>query len=136
MTDEHLLVLVQDERYGLSVDDVIEVLRTGALTAVPGAAPVVLGLQNLRGQAIPVVDLAALLRLAEPGVRPYGVLVEHSGRRACLAVDAVLDMEVLDASTGNQDADGPLVGSALSGDVLVGLLDVPALLDATVAGAP
>lgn len=132
MTAEQLLVQVQDERYGVPVQDVVEVLRIGAVTAMPGAPAVVLGLQNLRGQAIPVVDLASLLGLAEPAPRPYGVVVDDAGRLACFAVEAVLGIELLAGSEQDTEGKGPLIGSALSGDALVGLLDVAALLDATI----
>jgi purine-binding chemotaxis protein CheW len=132
---EHLLVQIGDERYGLPVDRVLEVLRRPTLTPVPGAPSVVLGLHNLRGQALAVLDLAALLDLAAPVPRAYAVVVEDGERQAGLAVDAALDVVGLDGST-DQEAPGDLIVSALHDDAQIGLIDVGAVLDGAVASMP
>ena len=64
MTDLHVRVRVADEDYALPVTDVLEVADIGDITPVPGAVHAVLGLKNLRGTVITVVDLAAVMDLS------------------------------------------------------------------------
>ena len=55
--------LVDDLHLGIDVTDVQEVIRFQQMTAVPLAPEVVLGLINLRGQIVTVLDLRAMLGL-------------------------------------------------------------------------
>jgi purine-binding chemotaxis protein CheW len=49
------------ESYALSMESVREVERLGRVTPVPGAPPFIRGLVNLRGEILPLIDLAALI---------------------------------------------------------------------------
>ena len=60
MSGLHVRVRVADEHYALPVADVLEVAELGEVTPVPGAGAAVLGVRNLRGQVLPVVDLATV----------------------------------------------------------------------------
>lgn len=85
-----------DERYALPALQVREVIRPPVITPVPGAKPDVLGVINLRGTVVPILDGRARLGL---GVVPAGedvrfVLVEIAGQVAGIRVDAVA--QVLD----------------------------------------
>jgi purine-binding chemotaxis protein CheW len=121
-------VLVADEHYALPVADVLEVAELGEVTAVPGAGAAVLGVRNLRGQVLPVVDLATVFELP-PGDPGRIVIAEHGGLRAGLAVDTVAGVEELpDAS---EEVDSPhLIGAALADGALVGVIDVESVLGA------
>jgi chemotaxis signal transduction protein len=130
-----LLVVLGGERYAVPVDVVLEVVRVGRLTAVPAAPRAVLGVVNLRGEVLPVLDVAGLVGLAPAAPDRSIVVVEHAGRRAGLAVEALLDVAPLPAVL--DEAEGPcLLGSALVDGSLVGVLDVGALFDAVQCGAP
>ena len=48
----------QRELYGINVFKVREILAMPAITAVAGANPKILGVADIRGQIIPVIDLA------------------------------------------------------------------------------
>lgn len=72
-----LLLPVRHDLYALPVDGVQQVLdldATIALTPLPGSAAVVLGLVNVRGQVIPVLDTAALLDLPPLGPEEQAAL--------------------------------------------------------------
>ena len=122
MTSAHLLVRVGGERYALPIDDVVEVTRIGDLTPVPGAPDAVLGVQKLRGQVVPVVDLGAVVGMSRSQQRGSVVVVDDSGQPAGLAVDALLDVADLVAEPSDSP-EGPLLGSAILEGSLVGLLD-------------
>lgn len=52
-----------EETYALEAESVRGVLRPPPLTLVPGAPPVLLGMATLRGELLPVFDLAVVLGL-------------------------------------------------------------------------
>jgi purine-binding chemotaxis protein CheW len=125
----YLVVGLGEERYALAVEDVLEVGTVSDPAPLPGAPPAVVGLQNLGGEVVPLLDLALLVG-AGPGQRGEAmVVVEQGGRRAALSVDAVLDVAPLEEQGAGRDEAAPLRSSFLVDGSLVGLLDTEALLD-------
>ena len=133
MSAVHVRVRIAGEQYALPVDGVLEVAELGDVTPVPGAPPSVLGVRNLRGQLIAVVDLAALFGLEGDGPRERIVITEDGDRRAGLAVEAVLDVESVPQPIEAAESEY-LRGAVLADGQLVGVVDVGAALDA-VGGA-
>lgn len=127
MIPQHLLVSVGGERYALPLRDVAEVARIGPLTPVPGAPHAVLGVHNLRGQVIPVVDLGSVLGVRAGEELRSVVIVDDAGDPAALAVDVVLDVGTVDARP-DETVDAPLSSSAVAGGRLVGVIDVSGAL--------
>jgi purine-binding chemotaxis protein CheW len=129
MSDLHVRVRVADEDYALAVGDVLEVAEVGDLTPVPGAAAAVVGVRNLRGQVVPVVDLATVLGLPPASSPQRIVITEQAGRRAGLAVDEVAGVEELPASSEEAEAVHVTRATLVDG-ALVGVVDVGSVLDA------
>jgi chemotaxis signal transduction protein len=94
-------------RFAVDVADAREVVVFDAMTPVPLAPSFVLGLANLRGTVMPVVDLAPLLGLParQPEAQTLGVVLGHGPWTAAAAVDSVLGLEPLE-----RDAARPTVG--------------------------
>ncbi len=69
-----------------------EILGASEPTRIPGTPPAVLGLVNVRGTLVPVVDAAAAVGLTAGASLPTLVLVERHGRPVGLAVEEVLDL--------------------------------------------
>ncbi len=130
MTGSYLLVELGEERYALAVEDVLEVGAVSDPAPLPGAPSGVVGLQNLRGDVIPLLDLGSLVGAGPRGRGEAMVVVEQDGRRAALSVDALLDVALLEEEEGaGRGEAAPLRSSVLSGGSLVGVLDTKALLD-------
>jgi purine-binding chemotaxis protein CheW len=128
MTDLHVRVRVADEDYALPVTDVLEVADIGDITPVPGSHNAVLGLKNLRGTVITVVDLAAVMQLSAIEPRQRVVVAEEGGRHVALAVDSVAGVEPVPKPS--ETVESPhLVGAALIDGSLVGVIDVKSVLD-------
>jgi purine-binding chemotaxis protein CheW len=128
MTDLHVRVRVADEDYALPVTDVLEVANIGDITPVPGAVSAVIGLRNLRGTVITVVDLAAVMELSTTEPRQRIVVAEEGGRQVALAVDSVVGVEPVPQPS--ETVESPhLVGAALIDGSLVGVIDVKSVLD-------
>ena len=62
--EEHLILFkVADEYFGFSVVDVKEVVDIAPFTRLPNAPPIFLGIMNLRGRILKVVNLSRCLGL-------------------------------------------------------------------------
>jgi len=123
----HVRVRVAEEHYALAVEDVLEVAALGDVTPVPGAGPAVLGVRNVRGQVLPVVDLATLFGLS-PAQPARIVIAERGDLRAGLAVDAVTGVEDLPEASEEVDS-RHLAGAALADGAFVGVVDVGSMLE-------
>ena len=112
------------EAYAVPIGNVVEIASLGDLTAVPGARPEILGVRNLRGQILPVIDLAQVLGVnaAEP---PRQLLVAESGSsRAGLAIDEVSQVGELPDAMEGAESDF-LVGTMIHEGQLLAVIDVP-----------
>jgi chemotaxis signal transduction protein len=122
----YVRVRVGREQYALPVADVAEVVERVALTSIPGGPPQVLGLRTLRGEVLPVIDLAAMLGI-DAGSEPDRVIVaEVASHRCGLAVERVLDVAALPEVVPEANL-LYVTGTALVDDQLVGILDTPRL---------
>jgi purine-binding chemotaxis protein CheW len=90
-TAERILVFQSGaERYGIPLQDVVEVVANAQLTVVPGTPPRVAGLIQFRGEIRPVYYLEKLLdpgRAASDGVNLVMLLRGRSGEFGVLAND-------------------------------------------------
>jgi purine-binding chemotaxis protein CheW len=133
-----------DERYGLDIATVYEIIRHQAITAVPQAPPFVEGVINLRGRIIPVVNLQERFGMAPgPLTKTSRIVVCEAGQtRVGLIVDGVSEvlMVALDTIEPTPDvAAGEdatyLRGIAKLGDRLIILLQLDGLFAAEEAAA-
>lgn len=128
MTGLHVWVRVGHEDYALSVSNAVEVADVGEITPVPGASAAILGVRNLRGKVLPVVDLAVILQLSGGEHCERIVIAEEAGRRAALAVSSVVGVERLPEP--REHGESPhLLGAAWVDGALVGIIDVKSVLD-------
>lgn len=100
--DEHrperfVLVKVRENcGAALPLTAVTEVTRPLPVEAVAGAPAFVRGLTIVRGTAMPVIDLAALLGLEDAGKAERFVIVRVDTRFVAVAVNAVVDVTDLE----------------------------------------
>jgi purine-binding chemotaxis protein CheW len=131
-----LLVLVVglgEERYGIEMQEVAEVLPPVEVTPVPGTPPLLSGVIHVHGEIRPVVDLRRLLGIeAVENDRPARVvLLRRQGREMGLKVDGVEKIrgvasgELQSAGDGYTDLSGRYI-KALTKDSLM-LLSTEAL---------
>jgi len=62
---QYLTFDIEEETYGLYLKDAKEIIKTPVITNVPNTADHILGVINLRGQVVPVVNLKRKLNLAK-----------------------------------------------------------------------
>ncbi len=81
---KQLLVFNLDEqRYALPLSDVERIVRAVEITPLPKAPEIVLGVINVRGQVIPVVNIRKRFRLPEREITLSDhLIIAHTSRRA------------------------------------------------------
>ena len=122
---------VASETYAMPVEYVLEVADLGQVRAVPGARPELLGVRNLRGRILPVVDLALLLRIPRTAPPARLLVAEAGGCRAGFAIDEVSEVGELPDPAEETESD-LLVGALFGEGDLIGVIDVPRVFDALV----
>ena len=90
-----LLVFSLDERrLALPLESVERVFRMVEVTPLPDAPPSVVGIINLQGRIVPVIDLRSRLRLSPRAleVNDRLIVAQAAGRSVALVVDRVQDI--------------------------------------------
>ena len=125
-----------DERYGLDIGSVYEIIRFQQSTAVPASPGFVDGVINLRGRIVPVMDLASRFGMSRSATTMSTriIVAGTDGMRVGLVVDAVTEVLMLaeEAIEPTPEVaagfDATYIrGIAKLGDQLVILLDLSAL---------
>jgi len=112
------------EEYGVGILTVQEIRGWSAVTAIPHSPPWVLGVVDLRGVVVPVIDLRRRFELAQAEFGPSTVVIVirvHTGgeeRTVGLVVDAVSEVYDIDESAFRQLPD---LGTSAAGEVVNGL---------------
>jgi purine-binding chemotaxis protein CheW len=122
-----------DEKYGINVMQVQEVLRITEIAPVPGAPPYVLGIINLRGNVVTVIDTRSRFGLMpkEPDDSTRIVIIESEGHIIGIQVDSVAEVADLRASeietapnVGNEESSKYIQGVTSRDNQLLILVDL------------
>jgi len=148
-TSQYLTFYVGDGEYAISIVRIREILEFSGATRVPGSPPSVLGVINLRGRVVPVIDLTYKFGSSRSAVTPRScvVLVELDAGGEKLVIGLLADAvrEVVDLAA---DAIEPtpafgtrariefLHGVGRLADRFVLILDIDRLLTAEETGEP
>ena len=119
-SNRFLLVRAGGRTCALPVSFIIETMRIVPMQPVAGAPDALLGLSIIRGEATPVVDLAALLGGSRETQENRLVTIRAGERTVALAVQGVLGI----CDPGRWAAVPPLLQDACAGRVkAIGALD-------------
>ncbi|MCU7931492.1 MAG: chemotaxis protein CheW [Candidatus Thiodiazotropha sp. (ex Codakia rugifera)] len=129
--------ILMDEVYGINVMQVQEVLRITEIAPVPGAPSYVLGIINLRGNVVTVIDTRTRFGLpsAEMDDASRIIVIESEKQVVGILVDAVAEVVELreteiDAApnVGTEESSRYIQGVATQEDSLLILVDLNKLL--------
>jgi len=127
---QHVVFLVETTRYALPLSAVSQVVvQPEGLVRVPRAPPPVLGVVNLRGRVVTVVDFSLLLDLPRP-TQPQRklILLERGRRDLALSVTDVEGFESVEkVSTQPRESRAPVRGVTRVKGMAVTVLDPDAL---------
>ncbi|MEX0605926.1 MAG: chemotaxis protein CheW [Marinobacter sp.] len=97
---QYVTFRLDDETYGIGVMQIQEVLRYTEIAPVPGAPDYVLGIINLRGNVVTVIDTRRRFGLADQEVTDATriVVMESSNQVMGILVDSVAEVVYLKSS--------------------------------------
>jgi purine-binding chemotaxis protein CheW len=128
---------LEEETYGVNVMQVQEVLRVTEIAPVPGAPYFVLGIINLRGNVVTVIDTRSRFGLSATDLTDNSriVIIEGEGQVVGILVDSVAEVVELRESqidtapnVGNEETARYIQGVYTSGDGLLIVVDINKLL--------
>lgn len=117
-----LALCLGDARFGLWVDEVLEIVRTPPISRLPLPPPELAGVTSVRGEVVPVLDLGRRL-LGRPARRPGRlVLVRHEETDTIVGL-LVDDVETLVRVTKDEIRKPPrATESTLPPDLVTGVV--------------
>jgi len=97
---QYVTFRLADETYGIDVMQIQEVLRYTEIAPVPGAPDYVLGIINLRGNVVTVIDTRRRFGLMDAEITDASriVVMESSSQVMGILVDSVAEVVYLKAS--------------------------------------
>lgn len=138
--------MINGELFGFELSMVREFAPLRSLTRVPMGPSAILGLLNLRGEILPLVDIRPALGMKtgnapRPAATGTGnadatahslmevVVIEHETQRVAVWVEQVLDVFVADSARCNATAPAQLLRGAVPyGSRMLAVLNLPAVL--------
>ncbi len=124
---QYLSFVLDSEEYGVDILKVQEIRGWEPATRIPGAPDFVLGVINLRGSVVPIVDLRKRFNLPSKEFNKLTVMilvnVAHEGakRTIGMVVDSVSEVYTLQEQDLNS---APDVGGAIASNYIKGLATV------------
>jgi purine-binding chemotaxis protein CheW len=124
--------------FGIDAGGVQEVIRSGNITPVHGSPDFIVGVLNLRGRIVTVIDLGRKMDLpaGEPTANSRVIIVDWKGEHVGLLVSEVADVVSVDRDgvspppANAKVADRKyLSGAFKAGDRVIALLDAGAVLE-------
>ncbi|MCG5535036.1 chemotaxis protein CheW [Ectothiorhodospira mobilis] len=134
---QYVTFRLAEETYAINVMQVQEVLRVSEIAPVPGAPHYVLGIINLRGNVVTVIDARRRMGLSdkEPDDASRVVIIEVSGQVIGILVDSVAEVIELAAkdvdpapNVGNDESSKYIQGVASRDGELTIVVDLNKLL--------
>ena len=111
MNCPHQLVVftLDEQRYALRLSAVERVVRAVEITRLPKAPEIVLGLIDVQGQIIPVVNVRKRFRLPEPEIAlsDHLIIARTARRKVALVADTVIG--VVERSEAEMTAAGTIL---------------------------
>ncbi|WP_435237063.1 chemotaxis protein CheW [Psychromonas sp. PT13] len=111
---------LENETYGINVMQVQEILRYSEIAAVPGAPDYVLGIINIRGNVVTVIDTRSRFGLMPAEITDNSriVIIEAETQVIGILVDSVAEVVYLKKS---EIEDAPNVGTEESSQFIQGV---------------
>jgi len=147
-TNQFLTFMLGDEEYGVDILNVQEIRSWESVTAIPNTPEYVLGVLNLRGLVVPIIDLRKRFAMSRAEFGPTTIIVivkvsdkSSSSKTVGMVVDEVSDVyNILDGDIGEMPDFGGAVGTefikgvANVNDKMVVILNIDSLINTGVLG--
>ncbi|MDO6460902.1 chemotaxis protein CheW [Granulosicoccaceae sp. 1_MG-2023] len=145
-TDQYLTFILDGEDYGVDILRVQEIKGWEGATPMPNMPEFILGIINLRGTVVPVIDLRKFFKMKSASFDQTTVVIvvkiqdeEHAERTMGMVVDAVSEVHNIDKSDlrAAPDFGGAIDMNAIEGlatinDQMIIMLDIDHLMNSGV----
>lgn len=139
MAGQVVIFALGNEEYAIPIDVVREITRLGEIRSIPQAPPYVQGLINLRGKAIPLIDLHIRFGITAVGhcefsdasveTNSFALITEVNQTLVGFAVDRVLEVRTLvDVAPPPTLITAPFIGGLINLPDRIIMLLVPDLI--------
>ncbi|MBN1893878.1 purine-binding chemotaxis protein CheW [bacterium] len=136
-TQHYVIFEIHHQRFALPLNRVRRIARSVSITPLPNAPESVLGLINVQGSVIPVVDIRKKFNLSRPEIRldDHLIIGSTSRRMLALMVDSVHDIFEIESSRIIQDPNlssgrGSVDGAIITDDNIILIQDLEKVLSA------
>lgn len=137
------LLTIGGEVYAVDLRHVREVFEVDVITPVPGVPSALVGVTNVRGAVIPVMDLRRMLNMPTAGpLPPYAVIIKHGNHQVGVLVERVPEIrtvrteQFLPTPSGDAKEGKPFLTAVLRlDDRMGGVVEVPTLLACVETGS-
>ncbi|MBP7603947.1 MAG: purine-binding chemotaxis protein CheW [Spirochaetes bacterium] len=111
---------VGKEEYGIDILRVQEILKLPKITRLPKSADFIMGVMDLRGKVIPIIDLSRRFRIENGGAGEgkRAIVVDIRNKRVGLAIDSVSHVVKVE---GKDIEPPPPIVKGISGRYIVGI---------------
>jgi purine-binding chemotaxis protein CheW len=132
-SQKEVIFRINREEYGISVTEVVSIEKAREIMPVPRQNPYVLGIINLRGSVVPIIDLRKVLTHAAIPITESTrfLMVMVDDQIIGFAVDEATDIVDVPASTIQKPAifrSDFIYGIAKLDERMIVLLDIPSLM--------
>jgi len=129
------IVSLGGELFTIDLQNVREVFVVESITPVPGMPSGLVGVTNLRGSVVPLLDLRQMIGLPAQDALKYAVVIKHGNWQVGVLVDTVPEIRTLSkdqflpAPVGTGDGGNPFVSTVVNlEDRLRGVLETSVVL--------
>ena len=129
------VISLSGEIFTIDLKNIREVFVVESITPVPGMPSGLVGVTNLRGTVVPLLDLRPMLGLSAEAAMIYAVVVKHGNWQVGVLVDTVPEIRTLSkdqflpAPTGTGEGAFPFVSTVVKlEDRLRGMLETAVVL--------
>lgn len=111
---------IGNEEYGLDILQVQEILKLPKVTKLPKSKPYIMGVIDLRGKVLPIVELSKLFGIdtGQLGEAARAIVVNIAGKKVGLGIDSV--SHVIKVNASDIEPPPPVV-RGISGKYIVGV---------------
>ncbi len=123
-TNEYITFTLDDELYAIEVSGIESILEYTKLTKLPGTDNSVKGLLNLRGKALPIIDLRTIFNIKESEISQNTsiiVMLIESGDKITTIGGLVDSVKEVIEITPEMIQDAPKVGSKINSNYISGI---------------
>jgi purine-binding chemotaxis protein CheW len=119
-TQQIVCFKINNEEYGIDILNVQEILKIPKVTKLPRSADYIIGVFDLRGKVIPIIDLSRRFGLSKDRSNEArrAIVVDIKSKRIGLAIDAVSHVVKIE---GKDIEPPPPILKGISGKYIVGI---------------